>query len=105
MQRVGADGEGFLELPVDAEPFQGGGLPAQRRLGEVAGADGLGAVGAVLVDQQVRVGGAGPAGGPVGEPLEQDLAGEVVERAGPAGDGDPPVAEVDVVEADLRGSP
>lgn len=31
-------GEGFLELPVDAEPFQGGGLAAQVGLGEVDGA-------------------------------------------------------------------
>ncbi len=33
-------GEGFLELPVDAEPFQGGGLAAQVGLGEIDGADG-----------------------------------------------------------------
>jgi hypothetical protein len=37
----------------------------------------------------------------VGEPLEQDLAGEVIERAGPAADDDPPVAQVDVIKADL----
>ena len=30
--------EGFLELPVDTEPFQGGGLAAQVGLGEVDGA-------------------------------------------------------------------
>jgi len=35
------------------------------------------------------------------EPLKQDLAGEVVERAGPAADDDPPVAQVDVLDADL----
>ena len=28
VQRVGAAGEGFLELPVDAEPFEGGGEAA-----------------------------------------------------------------------------
>jgi len=28
-------GEGFLELPVDAEPSQGSGLAAQAGLGEV----------------------------------------------------------------------
>ena len=78
MQRVGSAGEGFLELPVDAEPFQGGGLPAQRRRGEIARADRAGSVGALLVDQQVRVGSGGPADAPVGEPLEQDLAGEVI---------------------------
>jgi hypothetical protein len=37
----------------------------------------------------------------VGEPLEQDLAGEVIERAGPAADHDPPAAQVDVIKADL----
>jgi hypothetical protein len=101
VQRVGAAGEGFLELPVDAEPFRRGGLPSQCRLGEVAGADRTGAVGAVLVDQQVRVGRGGPAGAPVGEPLEQDLAGELIERAGPAADDDPPVAQVDGIEEEL----
>ena len=30
VKRIGAVGEGFLELPVDAEPFQGRGLAAQR---------------------------------------------------------------------------
>jgi hypothetical protein len=29
MQWVGADGEGLLELPVDAEPFQGDARPPQ----------------------------------------------------------------------------
>ena len=62
---------------------------------------GTGPVGAHLVDQQVRVGRGGPAGAPVVEPLEQDLAGQVIERAGPAADDDPPVAQVDVIEADL----
>ena len=28
VQGVGAAGEGFLELPVDAEPFEGGGEAA-----------------------------------------------------------------------------
>jgi hypothetical protein len=28
VQGVGAAGEGFLELPVDAEPFEGGGQAA-----------------------------------------------------------------------------
>ena len=29
VQRVGVAGEGFLELPVDAQPVQGGGQSAQ----------------------------------------------------------------------------
>jgi hypothetical protein len=32
------------------------------------------------------------------EPFEQDLVGELVDRAGPSGEGEPPVAQVDVVE-------
>jgi len=34
-QRVGAVGAGFLELPVDAQPFQGRGLAAEFGLGVV----------------------------------------------------------------------
>jgi len=34
VQRVGAAGEGFLELPVDAEPLQGGG-PVRANIGNV----------------------------------------------------------------------
>ena len=101
VQRVRPAGEGFLELPVDAEPFQGGGLSAQGCAGEVDGADRSGSVRAHLVDQQVGVGGAWPAGVPVAEPFEQDLAGELVDGAGSAADGQPPVAEVDVVEEEL----
>ena len=78
MQRVGADGEGLLELAVDAQSLKSGGLPAEHGLVEVADAGRPGSVGAVLVDQQVRVGGGGPVGGPAGEPLKQDLAREVI---------------------------
>jgi hypothetical protein len=39
VQRVGPGGEGFLELPVDAQPFQGRGLAAEFALGEVDRAD------------------------------------------------------------------
>jgi hypothetical protein len=52
----------------------------------------------VLVDEQVRVGGVRPAGAPVAEPVEQDLAGELVDRADSSGDDEPAVAQVDVVE-------
>src|SRR6266702_2527128 len=55
VQRVGSVGEGFLELPVDAEPFQGRGLAAEFGLGEVDRADWPGAHRRVLVDEQVRV--------------------------------------------------
>ena len=43
VQRVGSVVEGFFELPVDAEPFQGRGLAAEFGLGEVDGADWPGA--------------------------------------------------------------
>jgi hypothetical protein len=46
----------------------------------------------------VRVGGIRPAGAPVAEPVEQDLVGELVDRADPPGDDEPAVAQVDVVE-------
>ncbi|HLM87986.1 MAG TPA: hypothetical protein VK284_02990 [Streptosporangiaceae bacterium] len=52
----------------------------------------------MLVDEQVRVGGVRPPGAPVAEPVEQDLAGELVDRADPPGDDEPAVAQVDVVE-------
>lgn len=38
VQRVGVVGEGFFELAVDAQPFQGGGLSAQA--GQPGAADG-----------------------------------------------------------------
>src|SRR5450759_3896423 len=47
---------------------------------------------------QVGVRGAGPAGASVVEPFAQDLVGELVNRADPAGDGESPVAEVDVLD-------
>ena len=97
VEGVGAAGEGFLELPVGAEAFEGGG-EAAACLGQPVLADRPGGHGGLLVDDQVRVGGAGPAAGPVLEPGQQQVAGQVIERAGPAGDGQPPVAEVDVVE-------
>ena len=104
VQRVGVAGEGFLELAVDAQPVQGGGQSAQ--VADPGGADRPGAQCAVLADQQVGVGGVRPAGAPVIQPLGQQPAGEVVQRPGAPGDGDPPVPEIDVVQlqgADLAG--
>jgi hypothetical protein len=37
----------------------------------------------------------------VAEPVQDYLAGEVVQRPGPAGDGQPPVAEADATELEL----
>lgn len=62
----------------------------------VAGAAGFG--GGLVVDQQVEVRGVRPPVSPVLRPVQQQLQGEVVERAYASGDGQPAVAEVDVVE-------
>jgi hypothetical protein len=81
----------------DPECFEGGG-EAAAGLGEPVLADGPGGHGGLLVDEQVQVGGAGPAVAAVLQPGQQQAAGQVVERAGLAGDGDAPVAEVGVVQ-------
>lgn len=52
VEGVGAMDEGFFELPVHAELFQGGGLAA-KRCGQGDRADRAGAQGGELVDQQV----------------------------------------------------
>ncbi len=97
VERAGAVGEGFLELPVDAKPFEGGG-EAAACLGQPVLADRPGGHGGLLVDDQVRVGGAGPAAAAVLQPGQEQAFGQVVERAGPARNDQPPVAGVDVVE-------
>lgn len=55
MERVGAVGERFVELTVDAQGFQGGGSAAEWR-GERVVADGSDGRGGLFVDDQVRVG-------------------------------------------------
>lgn len=80
VQRVGAAGEGFLELPVDAQPVQGRREPSQAPQPCVA--DGPGAGSGPAADEQVRVGGVRPACLPAGEPVEQHLVGEVVQLPG-----------------------
>ncbi|MGW3625548.1 hypothetical protein [Streptomyces sp. NPDC000880] len=91
VERVGAVGEGLFELAVDAESFEGG--------GEVAGGPGGPELagraefdGGLLGDQQVGVGGVRPAVAAVVEPVQDGTAGEVVERADVAADGDAPVS-------------
>ena len=70
--------EGFLELPVDAQPFQGGGQAAAG-FGEPVLADRSGGHGGLLVDDQVRVGGARPPVAAVLEPGQQQLTGQVIQ--------------------------
>jgi len=97
VEGVGAAGEGFLELPVGAQALQDGGQPAAC-LGEPVLADRPGGHGGLLVDDQVRVGGAGPPVAAAGEPGQGQVAGQVIEGAALAADDQPPVAEVDVAE-------
>jgi hypothetical protein len=51
-----------------------------------------------LLTSRVEVRGARPPAPQVVQPVRQELQGEVVERAGASGDGQPAVAEIDVVE-------
>ena len=95
VQRVGAVGEGFVELAVHAESFEGGRALAKWR-GERVVADGSGVRRGLFVDDQVWVGGVGPAPAAVGQPVGEQAVGELVERSGQAGDGQTPVAQVDV---------
>src|SRR5258708_24317275 len=97
VQRVATAGEGFLELPVDAGTLEGGGQAAAG-FGQPVLADGPGGHGGLLVDDQVRVGGARPPVAAVLVPAQQQAAGQVIERPDPAGNGQSPVADVDVVE-------
>ncbi len=80
VEGVGAAGEGFFELPVGAEALQGGGQAAAC-FGEPVLADGPGGHGGLLVDDQVGVGGAGPAVAAVLEPGQEQVAGQVIERS------------------------
>src|SRR5271166_6835967 len=64
VQGVGAVGEGFLELAVDSQALEGGGETAAT-LGQPVLADRPGGHCGLLVEDQVRVGGDGPAAGAV----------------------------------------
>jgi len=77
VERVGAAGEGLVELPVDAQPLEGGVQAAERR-GERVFADRPGAHRGLVVDDQVGAGGVGPAGAPVVQPGEDEIPGEVI---------------------------
>ncbi|MER5540635.1 hypothetical protein [Streptomyces mirabilis] len=97
VERVGAVSEGLFELAVDTESFQRGCLAAER--GEDADtADGAVLQRGLLVDQQVRVGGVGPAPSPMLQPGGGGLQHELVQGPGAAVDNEPAVADVEVVE-------
>ncbi|MFI2765031.1 hypothetical protein ACH5A3_40395 [Streptomyces echinatus] len=97
MEWVRALDHGLFELAVDAEFLQGRVLAAHRSADPVV-AGAAGGVDGLVVDQQVEVRGVRPPAAPVLQPVQQQLQGEVVERADASGDGQPAVAEVDVVE-------
>jgi uncharacterized membrane protein len=89
--------ESLFELAVDAEPFEGS--------GEVAGGPGGPELagraefdGGLLGDQQVGVRRVRPAAAAVVEPVQDSAAGEVVEQADVAADGDAQVTQVDVAQ-------
>jgi hypothetical protein len=73
-------------LAVHAEGFESGRAPA-KGCGERVVADGVGVQRGLLVDDQVRVGAVGPALSAVGQPVAQQVVGELVEWSGQAGDG------------------
>ncbi|MEU7838328.1 hypothetical protein [Nonomuraea sp. NPDC049129] len=84
--------EGFFELLINVKAFKCRSLTAQLLSGIDLGYE-TDAVGAHLVDPQVRIDCARPAGATVVEPFEQDLMGELVNgargAAGPPGRREP----------------
>src|SRR5258708_1167657 len=72
------------------------GLPAVA--GRPGAAEGAGGEGGWVVDDEGGVGGARPPVAAVLVPAQQQAAGQVIERPDPAGNGQSPVADVDVVE-------
>src|SRR5437016_3528802 len=86
VERVWAGGECLVELAVDAELLEGD-AEAPEGAREPVLADRAGGHGGLVVDEQVGAGGLRPALAPPGEPFGDELAGQVVQRAGLAGDG------------------
>jgi hypothetical protein len=100
VQRVGSVGQCFFQLPVDAQSFQSGDQ-APGSVGDPDLADRPGLHRALLVDDQMRVRGVGPARPAVLQPAENRPAGEFVQGACMASDDDAAVAQVDVVQQQL----
>jgi hypothetical protein len=82
VQGVGSCGHGFLELAVDAQRLDGGGVAAQGGV-DPGPAVGPGAQGGLGVDEQVRVGGSRPSGAAGLQPGAEQPRGEVVQGAVP----------------------
>lgn len=100
MERVGADGQCFVQYPVAADAFEVDALVQQVPL-EVFRADGSGSQGGLRVDQNVPVRGLRPGGAALGKPGQQGLVGQVAESLGVPGDGDPAVGKVEVVQGEV----
>lgn len=82
------------------QPIEGGSQPPECP-GDPHFADRASAHRGHAVDQQVGVCCVGPVGASVAQPVRQRSVGEVVQWSGSAGDGQPTVTEVDVVEQQL----
>ncbi len=100
VQGVGTVGEGFVELAAGAEALEGGG-EAAAGLGHPVLADGPGGHGGLLAEDEVRPGGAWPPVAAVLEPGEEQVPGQVIQRAGLAADDQPPAAGIDVGQVEL----
>ncbi|MEU6972942.1 hypothetical protein AB0A71_35555 [Kitasatospora aureofaciens] len=90
--------EGFLELSVDAEALDCGGLAVQCSGGDGVLADRAGFQRRSFVDQQVGIRRVGPAVSPVMQPVEGRPQSEVVQWPDAAVDGQAAVADVEVIE-------
>src|SRR6266567_3782535 len=80
VQGIGAGGEGFFELAVDAQGLDRRGVAAQGGTGP-GPADRLRAQGGLGVDEQVRVGGSRPPGAAGLEPCAEQAGGQVAQGA------------------------
>src|ERR1035441_3199693 len=103
-QGVRAVGEGFVERAAGAEALEGGG-EAAAGLAHPVLADGPGGHGGLLAEDEVRPGGAWPPVAAVLEPGEEQVPGQVIQRAGLAADDQPPAAGIDVGQVELADCP
>ncbi|MEV4996045.1 hypothetical protein [Streptomyces niveus] len=97
VQRVGADGQCFVQYSVTADAFEVDALVQQMPL-EVFGTDGLASQDGLRVYQDVPVGGLRPGDAALVEPGQQGLVWQFVESLDVSGDGDPAVGQIEVVQ-------
>jgi hypothetical protein len=104
VQWVRSGGQRFMEHSVPADAFDGDAVPPQVPV-EVAAGNGLGAEGGFRRDQDVAVGGTGPCGAAMAEPVLKGVAGEFADSLGVPGDGDAPVGQVKVIQDEMPDRP